>query len=232
MNNKSKKIVALLSSGLDSTVNLFEARKHKHEIILALTFDYGQRAAAKEIECAAKLSKYLNIPHKVIQVPWFKDFNKSSLIVEHEAVPMGKDISIDSLETSQQTAKSVWVPNRNGIFINIAAAYAEALGANSVLPGFNAEEAATFPDNSKEFLAQITNSLFYSTSNHVTVGCYTAHLKKPDLVRLGQGIKVPWELTWPCYFAGEKWCGQCESCQRARRAFESAKVNVAHLFQS
>ncbi len=226
-----KKVVALLSAGLDSTVNAFDAIKHNHEIVLALTFDYGQRAAKKEVESAVKIAAYLRIPHKIVQLPWFKDFNKSSLLVESQEVPTGSSVQMDDQTRSLETAKSVWVPNRNGIFLNIAAAYAEALGAQAVIPGFNAEEAATFPDNSKEFLEQSTKALWYSTSNHVTVGCYTAHLKKADIVRLGHGLKVPWELIWPCYFSGDQWCGQCESCQRSKRAFASANIDVKHLFK-
>ncbi len=227
----AKKVVVLLSAGLDSTVNAYEANKHHHEVFLDLTFNYGQRAAKKEIEAAAKIAAHLKIPHKVVDLPWFKDFNKSSLLVEDQEVPTGAQVSIDNLERSEESAKSVWVPNRNGIFLNIAAAYAEALGAHAVIPGFNAEEAVTFPDNSKEFMEQATRSLKYSTSNHVTVGCYTIHMKKPDIVRLGQGLKIPWELIWPCYFSGDKWCGQCESCQRSKRAFASANIDVAHLFK-
>lgn len=227
----AKKVVVLLSAGLDSTVNVYEAIKHHHEVVLALTFNYGQRAAKKEIESAAKIAAHLNIPHKVIDLPWFKDFNKSSLLIEDQAVPVGAQVSIDNLERSEETAKAVWVPNRNGIFLNIAAAFAEALGADAVIPGFNAEEAVTFPDNSKEFMEQATRSLKFSTANHVTVGCYTIHMKKPDIVRLGQGLKIPWELIWPCYFSGEKWCGQCESCQRSLRAFASANIDVKHLFK-
>lgn len=227
----TKKVVVLLSAGLDSTVNLYEAIKHKHEVVLALTFNYGQKAAAKEISQAAKLAAHVGVPHKVIELPWFKDFNKSSLLVDGENVPTGKEVEIDSLNTSEKTAKSVWVPNRNGIFLNIAAGFAEALAADAVIPGFNAEEAATFPDNSKEFMDQATKAMWYSTSNHVTVGCYTAHLVKNDIVRLGQGLHIPWELIWPCYFAGDQWCGQCESCQRSKRAFASAQINVSHLFK-
>nr|BFD59846.1 7-cyano-7-deazaguanine synthase QueC [Bdellovibrio sp. CKG001]BFD63263.1 7-cyano-7-deazaguanine synthase QueC [Bdellovibrio sp. HM001] len=228
---KTKKVVVLLSAGLDSTVNAYEAMKHHHEIVLALTFNYGQRAAQKEIEHSAKIARHLGVPHKVVELPWFKDFNKSSLLVESQEVPTGAAVEIDNLQKSEETAKSVWVPNRNGIFLNIAAAYAEALGADAVIPGFNAEEAATFPDNSREFLEQATKALHYSTSNHVTVGCYTAHLTKPAIVRLGQGLKIPWELIWPCYFSGEKWCGQCESCLRSKRAFASANIDVKHLFK-
>jgi 7-cyano-7-deazaguanine synthase len=225
----TKKVVALLSSGLDSTVNIFEAMKHHHEVVLALTFNYGQKAAKKELEHSAKIAAYLGIPHRVMDVTWFKEFNKSSLLAEDQVIPTGIDVEIDNFEKSTDTAKSVWVPNRNGIFINIAAAFAEAMNADAVMPGFNAEEAITFPDNSKEFLEQITKSLSYSTANRVSVGCFTAHLRKPDIVRLGQGLKVPWGLVWPCYFSGEKWCGQCESCQRALRAFHSAKISVEHL---
>ena len=129
-----RKSVVLLSSGLDSSVNLFEAAQ-KDEVVLALTFDYGQKAAKKEIEHSAKLAAYLKIPHKVLSLPWFKDFNKSSLLVESETVPTGKDVDIQSHEQSLQTAKSVWVPNRNGIFLNIGAAFAEALGAQLVMAG-------------------------------------------------------------------------------------------------
>lgn len=227
----SKKVVLLLSAGLDSTVNAFDAIKHHHEIVLALTFNYGQRAAKKEIESAAKIAAYLKIPHKVIDLSWFKDFNKSSLLVDSEVVPTGAQVEIDNLERSTETAKSVWVPNRNGIFLNIGAAFAEALGADAVIPGFNAEEAVTFPDNSKEFLEASTKALALSTASKVTAGCYTVHLKKTDIVRLGQGLKVPWELIWPCYFAGDQWCGQCESCLRAKRAFNSAQIDVKHLFK-
>ncbi len=226
-----KKVVVLLSAGLDSTVNAFEVKKHGREIALALTFNYGQRAAVKEIECAAKLAAHLQVPHKVLDLTWFKDFNKSSLLVESQNVPVGTEVQIDNQEVSQETAKSVWVPNRNGVFINIAAAYAEALGADAVIPGFNVEEAATFPDNSKQFLEAATKALWFSTATHVTAGCYTTHLAKPDIVRLGQGLKVPWEMVWPCYFGDEKWCGECESCLRSKRAFDSAKIPVNHLYK-
>ncbi len=111
-----KKVVVLLSAGLDSTVNAFDVLKHRREIALALTFNYGQRAARKEIEQSAKIADYLKIPHKVVDLPWFKDFNKSSLLVENQEVPTGSQVAIDDPATSQETAKSVWVPNRNGVF--------------------------------------------------------------------------------------------------------------------
>ncbi|HEY8271783.1 MAG TPA: 7-cyano-7-deazaguanine synthase QueC [Pseudobdellovibrionaceae bacterium] len=226
-----RKAVVLLSSGLDSSVNLFEAHQ-KEEVVLALTFGYGQKAAKKEIECAAKLAATLGIPHKVLSLPWFKDFNKSSLLVDSEKVPTGAEVNILSHEQSLQTAKSVWVPNRNGIFLNIGAAFAEALGATLVIPGFNAEEATTFPDNSEAFMKVLTTSLSYSTANHVQVECYTVKLQKIDIVKKGISLNMPWHLLWPCYFSQDKWCGQCESCLRSKRAFVAAGVDVASLYMA
>lgn len=222
-----KKVVVLLSAGLDSTVNIFETIKHGHKVVLALTFDYGQKAAKKEIEQSAKIAKHLNVPHKVVSLPWFKDFN-SSLTQDSINIPTGSEVE---LENKGQPKSSVWVPNRNGIFLNIAAGYAEALGAGTVVPGFNREEAETFADNSREFLERSSKALELSTSNKVNVGCYTIHMNKSELVLLGQGLDIPWELTWPCYLSGDKWCGECESCQRARRAFAAARVDVFNLFK-
>ncbi len=223
------KAVVLLSAGLDSSVNLYQAAL-THQVVLALTFDYGQKAARKEVESARKLTQQLRVPHKVLDLSWFKEFNRSSLLVTDEVIPTGLQVQIDDPTVSQQTAKSVWVPNRNGVFLNIAAAFAEALNAAIVVPGFNIEEAASFPDNSEAFMAKLDASFAYSTSNHVQVKCFTSSLNKTEIVDLGEKLNVPWHLIWPCYFSRDKWCGQCESCQRSKRAFKKAQVPLDALF--
>lgn len=212
------KSVVLLSAGLDSTVNLYEAHK-KGEVVLAVTFNYGQRAAEKEIFKAKKLAEELQVRHKVVNLDFFKDFGSSSLIDKSKKLPLSKEVLIEDLKTSQSTAKSVWVPNRNGIFLNIAAGFAESLKANLVIPGFNLEEATTFPDNTQNFLDQLTSSFSLSTSNHVKAYCFTTHLNKTEIAKRGLELKVNFRNIWPCYQALENWCGECESCQRAKRAF-------------
>jgi len=209
--------VVLLSSGLDSTVNLFEA-KQKTEVVLALTFDYGQRAAPRETERARRLAEQAGVRHQVVGLPWFRDFTKTSLVDRAAEVPVRSKVSIDDLAVSHQTAKAVWVPNRNGIFLNIAAGFAEGLGADCIIPGFNAEEAATFPDNTDEYLQAATAAFAYSTSNKIQAICFTTRLNKTEIVRLGVELNVPFDLIWPCYFAESEPCGQCESCQRFGRA--------------
>lgn len=223
------KSIVLLSSGLDSTVNLFLAHKQS-QVVQTITFNYGQRALAKELEFSKKLSDYLNIPNVVIDLPWLKNIGTSSLTNNQFKVPTGKDVSIADHSVSTETAKSVWVPNRNGVFLNIAAALAEAAKADQIIPGFNLEEAATFPDNSEAYMDAATKAFKFSTSNHVQVVSYTVKMQKTEIMKIAIKEKVPLNLIWPCYFSGEKWCGQCESCLRTQRAMFQNGIDLKVYF--
>ena len=224
------KALVLLSAGLDSSVNLYEAHLQM-DVVLVLTFDYGQKAAKQEIAAAKNLAADLMRPHKVVPLPFFADFNRSSLFVASENIPTGSRVDIHNLKTSQETAQSVWVPNRNGIFLNIAAGYAEALGASFVIPGFNAEEAATFTDNTEDYMKALDHSFIFSTSNQIKVKCFTSALNKTEIVQKALDLKMPLEKIWPCYFAGPHWCGQCESCLRSKNAMKKAGLDEKKYFR-
>ncbi len=216
------KAVVLLSSGLDSTVNFHEAlhlknkSRGKDEVMLCLTFDYGQRAALKEIENAKKQCEAHGIPHKVIDLKWFSDFTNTSLVSQKMDIPTR--VKIESLSASQESAKAVWVPNRNGIFLNIAAGFAEGLGADCIIVGFNKEEAATFPDNSQEYLEKLNDAFEYSTANKIKVTCFTTDMDKTQIAKRAKELNVNLNWVWPCYKGGDKICGECESCSRYLRA--------------
>lgn len=228
-NNKSIKSVVILSGGLDSSMNLFLAHE-RTDLKLALTFNYGQRAAAKEIETAKKLTSELGVAHQVVDLTWMKVFGKSSLLDTSLEIPTNK-VEIDNFNQSLETAKSVWVPNRNGIFLNIGAGFAEALGADILIPGFNKEEATTFPDNSEAYMKALDTSFSFSTQNKVKTHCYTVAMDKTEIVALGKKMNFPFKEIWPCYFSYEKWCGQCESCKRYRRALDKNQVQLDTYFR-
>ncbi|MCM1265331.1 MAG: 7-cyano-7-deazaguanine synthase QueC [Candidatus Gastranaerophilales bacterium] len=220
MKNKS---IILLSGGLDSLVSLGVAQ-NEYNIQLALTFDYGQKSLQQEVSASKEIAKYYNIEHKVIELPFLKEITKTAL-VSNENVP------IENLGTTE-SAKAVWVPNRNGLFLNIAASYADTYEYTHILFGANKEEGATFPDNTQEFIDGITESFKYSTMVQAKVVAPLINYDKNDIVRLALEQAVPLEMARSCYNNGEKNCGVCESCKRLKSALEHNNANnyIERLF--
>lgn len=214
--------IVLLSAGLDSTVNLKCALNAGS--VKALTFDYGQRAARREKEAAAAMCARHRIEHHIISIPWLGRITSTALVKKDKSIPRPASAQLDNLKTAKQTAAQVWVPNRNSIFLAIGAAFAESFDADQVVPGFNAEEAATFPDNSPEFIRAFNQTLRFSTHRNVRVKCYTTAKRKAAILRLGLRIAAPLDLVWCCYEGKRKMCGKCESCLRFLRAIEQTRA--------
>lgn len=214
-----KRSVVLLSGGLDSAANLAFCREYD-EPILAITVKYGQRAQDQEVSAARKICEVYKVKHQVLDLSWVGNLGGSSLTSNATDVPKIETSELDDRDITLESAKSVWVPNRNGILINAAAAIAESLKAERVVVGFNSEEAATFPDNSEEFIKRSTRALEYSTSNQIQVFCYTTDKNKKQIVNELELLpnSFPFDLVWSCYLGGEKACGACESCRRLARA--------------
>lgn len=208
------KSIILLSGGLDSVVSLGLV-KEKLNVTLALTFDYGQKSAKSEIEASRKICNYYDIQHKIIKLDWLKEITNTSL-VSNKDVPTGKDLA-----NSEQSAKSVWVPNRNGLFLNIAGSFADSQKYTHIIIGANKEEAQTFPDNTQEFIARINAEFEYSTLNHPVVTAPLINFDKNDIVKQAIENKIPLELLRSCYQSTEKHCGQCESCVRLKKALQN-----------
>lgn len=199
------KSIILLSGGLDSTVSATMSTKSTKPLF-ALTFDYGQRSAKMEISASKKICKALKIKHKVIKIPFFKEFKKIAMLQSRQRVNAKK----------LNTLKDVWVPNRNGLFINIAACYAEYYGAYLIITGFNREEAAQFPDNKPQFIAAINHSLMFSTLKKVKVISYVSNYTKKQIYKIGLRYKAPLQHIYSCYLGGKKMCGKCASCRRLK----------------
>lgn len=208
--------LVLLSSGLDSTVNLYEARR-KGKVKCVLTFDYGQKARKKEILRSKMICKDLKIPHKIISLPFFSFF-KSALFKGE--VPKGSAINLKDRKKCLKIASKVWVPNRNGIFLHVGAGFAESMGCRYLVVGFNKEEARTFPDNSGAFLKSLNESLKHSTKNKVKAISFTTSLMKKEIAKKGLSLGVDFKKIWPCYLGGSEICLRCESCKRFLKATE------------
>lgn len=205
------KSIILLSGGLDSLVSL-GAAKEEFNITLALTFDYGQKSAGYEIDASKKICDYYKINHKVIKLDWLKEITHTSL-VSNDEIPTG-----EGLKDSVESMKNVWVPNRNGLFLNIAGAFADGENYSHIFIGANKEEAQTFSDNTQNFIDAVNKEFEFSTQNQVKVIAPLINLDKNEIVKLALDKGVPLELTRSCYKNSLKHCGNCESCTRLKNA--------------
>ena len=207
--------VVLLSGGLDSGVAGAVFRRDGGTVVAALFCDYGQRAVAREAAAAARLAARWSVPFRRVELPWLAGLAQQSgsrLMAGTGALPQGS-VAAPGNEAS---ARAVWVPARNAVFVAIAAAHAEALGGDTVVAGFNREEAATFPDNSAAFLAAASACLQLGTRSGVVVASPTLEWDKPRIVAEAKALGFTAGDFWSCYEGGAEPCGRCESCLRSR----------------
>lgn len=212
-----KKAISVMSGGLDCTVATSIISKD-HEIH-AITFNYGQKALEREVKASKAICNKMNWTHEVIDLPWLTNISNSSLNTDEE-VPEPSAEDLDDLEKSNETASSVWVPARNTVFTSIALSYAESIGADTIIVGWNGEEGATFPDNSKEYMEKFNELIEEGSPEKIRIEAPLINLNKEEIVELGVECGAPMELSYSCYKGREKQCGVCESCMRRKRAFE------------
>lgn len=230
MTMRGKSAVVLLSSGLDSSVALAIAREEL-DVRFALTFDYGQRAAQQEIDRACQMAAHFKVPHRSLILPWFNEFRSNSLVNSEGRLPRPDVDQLSCNTYSKKSAQAVWVSNRNGVFIECAASFAEEHGVDYVIVGFNKEEAATFPDNSTEYIDAINHALSFSTRGKVSVLSHTSTLDKAEIVAKAKSLNFPFHMLWSCYEGRAQMCGSCESCMRLKRALHKNEVSYDALFE-
>lgn len=224
------KAIILLSGGLDSVVSIADKVKEL-DFALALTFDYGQKSFEKELRASKDIARYYNIKHECVQLDFLKKITNTSL-VSNTDILMLKTTDLDDTNKTYNSMKNVWVPNRNALFINIAAAYADSLEYEYIVIGANKEEAQTFSDNSKKFISTINKSLENSTNYPVQVLAPLIDCDKDQIVKKAIELEAPLNLINSCYNNTKKHCGHCESCNRLKRALENLNCDkiIKELF--
>ena len=217
-----KKAISVFSGGLDCCVATSSFAEGWQ--IHAITFNYGQKAFERELKAAKEICSKMNWTHEVIDLPWLSKISTSSLNTDEE-IPDVNVEDLDDLEKSGESASSVWVPARNMVFTSIAVSYAESIGAEAIIVGWDKEEAATFPDNSKEFLNTFNELIDVGSPDNIKIEAPAIDLTKEEIVKLGIEVGAPMELSYSCYKGGDKHCGVCESCMRRKRAFKQLGVD-------
>ena len=210
-----KDSLIVLSGGMDSTTLLWD---RKDRIALALTFDYGSRHNAREIECARKNCELAGVEHIVIPLEFMGRYFKSSLLIGGDEIPEG--------HYCDDNMKSTVVPFRNGIMLSIAAGLAESRGLKKVMLANHSGDHAIYPDCRPGFVDAMSRAIEQGTYDGITIDAPYTNITKSDIARIGKRIGVDYSLTYSCYKGGERHCGKCGTCVECFEALRDAGIDL------
>ena len=239
--NKGKimkdKALLTYSGGMDSLAIVLDyIERLGPENIITLGFNYGQRHFEKENEAATRFCNKNGIERIILDVPIGKIGGCS--LVDH------------SIEVTQDMddQRSTVVPNRNMIFLALAASLAQVKGCNVITHGACKEDEAAYRDCRPEFFKYMEYAI-QAGLTQPTMGCENF---KDDLIDgelrancLDIRIETPlifekkedtlarilkkhpisvYKDSWSCYNGGlgeynGLSCGSCPACQERLLAF-------------
>jgi len=205
------KVIVLASGGVDSTTAAYVAKKIEKKDVLLVHFNIGQKSQEREKEAVSLIAEDLKVPVKFIDLDFFKDFGASVLT----------DSNLEPPDAYREGLKSTvcWTPARNLIMLSILMGLAEAEGYSEIYNGFTLEEEGAYPDNSVSFFRAMNYVSDFGTLSRPKVKMVLGNLMKPEVVKLGSYLGVPYELAWSCDRGGEKQCGKCGACWLKKVAF-------------
>lgn len=210
--------VVLFSGGLDSTTALAWALR-RYDRVFALTFDYGQRHRV-EVRLARRAARRLGVAHEVLTVD-LAPIGGSALTDPAIPVPRAKRLRLGP------GAPATYVPFRNGIFLSLAAAWAEARGVRDIVCGFNTIDSPAYPDTRPAFVRAMERAVNLGTRAALggpgtRIVAPFLGLRKSDIIRLGLELGVDYARAVSCYAGDEAPCGTCSACRLRARAWRRA----------
>ena len=213
--------VVLLSGGLDSYTAAAVARADGFTLC-ALTIQYGQRHA-REIEAARRVADALGVEARLELALDLRPVGGSALTGGAD-VPHGRDLDAADIPVT-------YVPARNTIFLSLALAWAEVLGAQDLVIGVNALDYSGYPDCRPEFIRAFEQVAALGTRAGVEGSGFRIHtplidLSKAQIIRRGLQLGLDYTLTHSCYdpLRDGSPCGTCDSCVLRARGFSEAGV--------
>jgi 7-cyano-7-deazaguanine synthase len=217
-----RRAVVLLSGGLDSATAAAVAKSEGFELY-ALTVAYGQRHA-REIEAARAVAGAVGVAcHRELHVD-LAAFGGSAL-TSAAAVPKDRPLDAGDIPVT-------YVPARNTVFLSLALAWAEVLGARDIFIGVNALDYSGYPDCRPAFIEAFERLARLATragveGATVRVHAPLIHLTKAQIIQRGLALGVDYGLTHSCYDPGPSGrpCGRCDSCLLRARGFAEAGLS-------
>lgn len=229
---KEAKAVVLLSGGLDSTTVAAIARQQGFAVY-ALSFDYGQNHRI-ELDYARRVAAALGArEHAVVKVD-LRSFGGSALT---------SDLPVPKNRTAEAIGHGIpvtYVPARNTVFLSLALAWAETLGAVDIFIGVNALDYSGYPDCRPEFIAafeamaNLGTKIGTEDGRHIKIHTPLIAMTKQQIIETGLRLGVDYGSTITCYDpspTGEA-CGACDACLLRLKGFAEAGTTDPAQYRS
>jgi 7-cyano-7-deazaguanine synthase len=209
--------VILASGGMDSAVTLAIANQNCRAAMLHL--NYGQRTQRRELQAFNDLARFYNAEKTlVVNVEHLRQIGGSSLT--------DSKIEVAKANLRNPVIPTSYVPFRNANLVAVATSWAETIGATNIYVGAVSEDGSGYPDCRREFYDAFEKVIEVGTKpgTHIRISTPIINFNKPEIVKKGVELKVPFELTWSCYQREDVACGVCDSCGFRLRGFQMAGV--------
>ena len=219
-----KSALVIFSGGLDSTTCLYWA-VNNYSVVHTLTFLYGQRNKV-EVEYAKKTVDLIKKAGKDINMHFFKidlfQIGGSALTDRGIAVPKKR-----TLKDIGCGVPATYVPFRNGIFLSLAAAFAEKKDVDDVIGGWNTVDFSGYPDCREDFLKTMEKAINLGTKRGIEekpihVVFPLIHKSKMEIIKFGKEMGADYSYAYSCYEGKEIPCGECDSCILRKKGFTEA----------
>lgn len=220
-----KKVVVLLSGGIDSTTCLAHAVKtYGAENVFCLSMTYGQKHD-KEIMSARKVADHYGVNLQEMDLSTIFKFSDCSLLKGRENIKH-ESYAEQLAEMGGEGTVDTYVPFRNGLFLSTAAAYALSVGAEVIFYGAHADDAAgrAYPDCTPEFESAMNEAIYEGSGRVLRMEAPLLNMNKAQVVKMGLELEAPYELTWSCYEGHDTPCGECGTCIDRAAAFAANGV--------
>ncbi len=233
MTAKPKSALLLFSGGQDSATCLAWALSN-FDLIETVGFDYGQRHSI-EMQCRDQVRKEI----AKLTPKWRDRLGQDhivdlSVLGEISETSLTRDVEIE-MDTSG--LPSTFVPGRNLIFLNFAAAIGYRRGIAQLVGGMCEADYSGYPDCRQETLDAVMTSISLGMDRAFSLQTPLMHLSKAGAWDLAEKLGGPalvdviLESTHTCYL-GERghrhnWgygCEKCPACELRKTGWDNYKT--------
>ena len=198
--------------------------RREHDVVAAVSFDYGAKHNHREIPLAREHAAALGVRHEAVYLEFVNLLFKSALLTSGDEIPDG--------HYEEKVMKQTVVPFRNAIMLSIACGFAESAGAEGLVIAAHGGDHAIYPDCREEFMQAMGDAMRLGTYAGVRLLRPFIAMSKAQIAAEGARRGVDFARTWSCYKGGEIHCGKCGTCVERREAFMVAGLADPTVYAS